>query len=92
MGKLISHEFYCIHCGKRGLDCLRKDGQMRGKGHLKNLYCIHCRKTTRHYEIYDSADKTIFIEKFNNGGFVNEIKDDKAACGVSRVWENFLRS
>lgn len=92
MAKLISHDFYCIHCGNKGINVMRNDGQMRKKGHLKNLYCIHCHKITRHYEVYDSEDKNKFIEKFNNGDFVNDIETDKAACGMSSVWENFLRS
>ena len=92
MAKLISHDFYCIHCGNKGINVMRNDGQMRKKGHLKNLYCIHCRKFTRHYEVYDSEDiNKIDIITPSNGeimalGLDNQSSDTlKGRCTV-RMW------
>ena len=92
MANFISHDCYCIYCGNKGISVVRNNGRMRKKGHLKNLYCVYCRRVTRHYEVYDNEDKDKFIEKFNKGDFINDIETDKTACGMSSVWENVLRS
>lgn len=43
--------FYCTECGNKGIPVIRKKGQLRKSGHLKKLYCLHCRKETNHVEI-----------------------------------------
>ena len=44
-------KMYCVICGNEGIPINRKRGQNREPGHLKKLYCIHCRKQTNHVEI-----------------------------------------
>ena len=44
-------DFYCTECGQKGINIARKNGQQREPGHLKKLYCIHCKKETNHVEV-----------------------------------------
>lgn len=48
--KLDQSDFFCVHCGKRGIPVWRKKGKAREDGHLKKLYCIYCGKETNHAE------------------------------------------
>lgn len=43
--------FRCVDCGNIGIPISRKQSSQREAGHLKKLYCIHCRKETNHEEI-----------------------------------------
>ena len=90
MAKYVTHDFYCIHCGNKGLPISRKVGQLREKGHYKNLYCIHCKDYTRHLEIYNDFEEKEFKENFIKGEYINDATNDKASCGMSSVWKNFL--
>ena len=67
----ITSEFYCTECGNKGIPITRKAGQCREPGHLKNLYCLHCRKETNHVEIrpYGSYNYEDFLEEYNLGRF-----------------------
>lgn len=47
---IIFSQFYCTHCGKKGIDIPRKIGQAREDGHLKKLYCFNCKMETNHVE------------------------------------------
>lgn len=44
-------EMYCCKCGERGLHVVRKNGQYRGPGHLKKMYCVNCQQEWNHAEI-----------------------------------------
>lgn len=43
--------FKCTVCGKEGIPIGRRQSRQREFGHLKKLYCIHCKKETNHVEI-----------------------------------------
>lgn len=62
--------FYCTECGTKGIPILRPSNKRREKGHLKNLYCCHCRKEVNHVEIsgynYTYQD---FMREFKYGHF-----------------------
>lgn len=44
-------DFYCVKCGNKGMPVPRKMSKQREAGHLKKLYCIHCKMFTNHVEI-----------------------------------------
>lgn len=71
----ISNEFYCINCGERGIDIARNRGHQHKAGHLKKLYCIHCRKVCNHYECPTPKDVERFKKKFAAGDFVELAKE-----------------
>ena len=66
---MITHEFYCTCCGRRGIPIPRSEAAQRGKGHLKKLYCIYCKKEVNHYECYSEQDIAKFQMKFERGDF-----------------------
>ncbi len=51
--------FKCTVCGKEGIPISRKQSNQREFGHLKKIYCIHCKKETNHVEIreFDYIDR-----------------------------------
>lgn len=90
MAKNVTHDFYCIHCGQRGIPISRQVGKLREKDHIKNLYCIYCKKATRHLEVYNDIEAKEFKENFIKGVYMDDAKGDQASCGVSRIWKEFL--
>ena len=70
--KFYSSEFYCTECGQRGIPCIRNIGKNREPGHLKNLYCIYCKKEVNHAEVRPGGNYTLedFREEFNLGIFI----------------------
>ena len=71
-----THEFYCTCCGNRGIPIARNTASQRGRGHLKKLYCIYCKKEVNHYECYNQKDVEKFKRKFENGDFIEEVIDN----------------
>lgn len=69
MPKFENHRFFCTKCGNEGLTVWRSIGQQRGKGHLKKLWCIHCKQEVNHFECYNDKDVEKFKRKFENGDF-----------------------
>ena len=49
--KCAISKMYCTKCGKEGISIPRKNGKYREAGHLKSLYCIHCKEIHNHVEI-----------------------------------------
>lgn len=47
----LPSRFFCTHCHQEGLPCLRKSGRYREPGHLKRLYCPHCKEVWNHVEV-----------------------------------------
>ena len=92
MAKQTIHEFCCIHCGKSGIPISRQIGKLRAKGHYKHLYCIYCKNTTRHLELYNDYEIKEFKENFAKGVYVEDAKNDLLDGGVSSVWKEFLHS
>lgn len=64
-------EFYCTQCGSKGIPVLRKRGQEREAGHLKNLFCLTCGKEQNHVECkpYTRYTHEDFLIEFENGNF-----------------------
>ena len=74
MPKIIQSRFFCTNCGKETIPCWRKKGKEREPGHLKKLYCIHCKQEYNCVEIRENnKNYTLedFKEEFENGIFVN---------------------
>lgn len=44
-------EMYCVYCGNKGITIPRRNGRYKEPGHLKKLYCVHCKTETNHVEI-----------------------------------------
>ena len=42
---------YCVYCGNKGIAIPRRNGRYKEPGHLKKLYCVHCKTETNHVEI-----------------------------------------
>ena len=66
--------FFCTQCGNEGIPIMRKKGQMREPGHLKKLYCMHCKKEVNHVEIREIGGYTEedFRREFELGRFKND--------------------
>lgn len=64
-------EFYCCRCGAKGMPVIRKQSKQREKGHLKKLWCIHCKDEVNHVEIrpFDDYNYEDFKEDFEEGIF-----------------------
>lgn len=63
-------QFYCTRCGNRGMK-IPRTGRQREAGHLKNLWCIHCKQETNHAEVrgWTSYEEEDFRLEFENGNF-----------------------
>lgn len=78
-----SSEFYCTQCGQKGITIMRKSSHYKKSGHLKKLYCIHCKQQVNHVEIRERGEYTLedFLTEFRLGRFVDgqriELKDLK---------------
>ena len=44
-------DFYCTQCGKQGIMIPRKVNAQREAGHLKKMYCLHCKQEHNFVEI-----------------------------------------
>lgn len=49
--KMVTSEFYCTRCGKKGIPIARANGSQREAGHLKRLFCLNCQEEINHAEI-----------------------------------------
>ena len=70
--EILKSEFYCTHCGNRGIPIARKVSSQRESGHLKKLFCLHCQKETNHAEIKQNGKYTLenFLEEYKLGRFI----------------------
>ena len=61
--------FKCTECGKEGIPISRRQSNQRESGHLKKIYCVHCKKETNHVEIreFDYANQRLYIGLDNLG-------------------------
>ena len=75
-GYFFNSDFYCTHCGQRGIPLARKYGRERESGHLKKLYCIHCKQETNHAEIRPCSSYTYedFLKEFLSNGFKDGLR------------------
>lgn len=86
MSSSVTHSFYCMNCGKKGIDLLRPKGKLREKFHKKVLYCPWCKETVNHVECRTMEDVEIFKENFEKGYYKNEAKESMDFVRNSRVW------
>lgn len=65
---------YCTQCGNEGIDIPRSPNQQREGGHLKKIYCLHCRSEQNHVEIRPFGEYKYedFLLEFENGNFNKE--------------------
>jgi len=63
----VTHRFFCPRCGEETLPVVRNTGKMREKGHLKMLYCYHCKMTLNMVECRDDYEVKLFKEEFKSG-------------------------
>lgn len=82
---LIS-QFYCTQCGRRGIPLRRPREKQREPGHLKNLFCIWCKKKTNHTEVRSFGQYTYdtFLIEFKEGNFTEE-------GNRKEEWKKFVR-
>ena len=93
---------FCTKCGREGRPIPRKAGQQRSAGHLKDLYCPHCKMMVNHAEVrpFGSYTKEDFELEFSLGRFMSdgtkeEIKDlpsckcTKCRCNINgKCWNS----
>ena len=72
-------DFYCTKCGNKGVPIPRRDNRVREKGHLKRLYCIHCKDVVNHIEIrvFDNYTYEDFKKDFDEGKFKEDIINEE---------------
>lgn len=68
LNKFTISTMYCCRCGKRSFDIPRPASRYREPGHLKTLYCPHCKRKWNHVEI-----RSIFGD-YNYEDFLLEMK------------------
>lgn len=70
--------FYCTKCGNKGIPVPRKAYKIRGKYHLKKLFCPHCKIETNHIEVREDDYDLIMlkpqdlIHNLKERGIINE--------------------
>ena len=76
MGRQIlsSSDFYCTKCGNRGIPITRRRGAEREAGHLKRIFCLHCKEEWNHVECksFSHYDYNDFLTEFNHKNFDEE--------------------
>ena len=84
--RTTASNFICLKCGKMGIPIHRK--RSREKGHVKDLFCVHCNEVTHQMELREDSgdmhefkqDPQLYIETYTKGKIrekgdsMNEIK------------------
>lgn len=85
MGKhnMVSHDFYCMNCGKKAIPLARPHSLQRGKFHRKKLYCPWCKNVVNHIEIKNNTEKEEFLDNFQKGVYIDEAKESLCCSGDS---------
>lgn len=78
--KYSNNRFYCLNCGKEGLNVFRNAGHQHKSFHRKKMYCIHCKTELNFMEIKNDEEYEMFKKKFDKGMFVNEAKESMKLC------------
>ena len=73
--KMKNHDFYCLKCGKKGLNVYRRQGHQHGKYHRKKLYCFYCKEEVNHMECRNQAEIDEFKVAFERGEFIDEAEE-----------------
>ena len=66
------HQFFCTKCGQAGIPIQRRTSRGKGKLHLKQLWCIHCKEELNHVECRNQFEVEEFKKNFENGVYINE--------------------
>ena len=82
----ITHDFYCLNCGKRGIPIQRNRSHMHSKNHRKKLYCCNCKCEVNHLEIFSLADLEKFKIDFANGVYKDEAEESISFGRSSGMW------
>ena len=77
MSKFEIHRFFCPKCGQETLPIARKNSKLREKGHLKKLYCYHCKETLNMVECRDDYEVGIFREEFDAGNLAELVEESE---------------
>ena len=66
-------DFYCTKCGNKSIPIARKEGRYKEAGHLKKLWCYHCKEEINHAEVrpFGGYNYEDFVEDFICGRFVD---------------------
>ena len=51
MAYMTTSDMYCTKCGQKNIPIPLSKGKEREGGHLKKMYCIHCKQTVNMVEI-----------------------------------------
>lgn len=70
------HNFYCLKCGAKSIPLPRKKGKQYKKFHRKKLYCYKCNLVINHIECRNEQEEEEFKEKFENGDFLDETREE----------------
>ena len=71
---MLLSDMYCTQCGRKNIPIPRKKAQQREIGHLKNMYCIYCKKKTNMVEIRSNSNYTLedFKLEFDLHNFIKD--------------------
>ena len=69
-------QMYCTKCGQQGISIPRRVGKYKEAGHLKKIYCPHCKQEWNHVEIkpicadytYEDFQLEMQYHNFNENG------------------------
>lgn len=78
-------DFYCTKCGNKGIPIYRT-GRIREQGHLKGMYCMHCKETRNFAEVQQCGNytKKEFMLEFKYGNF------DGDGNRINPSYKNFI--
>lgn len=72
MSNYEGHSFYCMQCGNKGIDLMRKTSRQRNKHHRKKMYCPYCKCEVNHVECRNDQEVKEFKEAFAAGEYREE--------------------
>ena len=78
--KYSNNRFYCLNCGKEGLNVFRNAGHQHKSFHRKKMYCFHCKKEVNMIECKNEFEVQEFLENFNNGVYKEEAEESLSFC------------
>ena len=84
MAKLQQHSFYCINCGKKAYELMRKTGHQYPRFHRKKMYCPYCKQEINMVECKNEADIFEFRNDFINGVYKDEAEDSISFIRTTR--------
>lgn len=70
----VESDFYCTKCGNKGIPIARQARAKREAGHLKKLWCPHCKDFINHVECKPSTKYAYedFLIEFQENNFDDE--------------------